>query len=64
MEEKDNFEDIKLIGILWDYMSMNHELKHSDCIRKRSSKPRHIFRKRINKSIYNKDGDIIANYKF
>lgn len=32
MERKDNFEDIKLIQILWDYMSMNHELKRSDCI--------------------------------
>lgn len=25
-------EDIKVIRILWDYMKMNHELKHSDCI--------------------------------
>ena len=25
-------EDIKLIQILWDYMNMNHELKHADCI--------------------------------
>ena len=32
MQKKDNFEDIKLIQILWDYMRMKHELKHSDCI--------------------------------
>lgn len=25
-------EDIKLVQILWDYMKMNHELSHADCI--------------------------------
>lgn len=25
-------KDINFIQILWDYMKMNHELKHSDCI--------------------------------
>ena len=32
MDRKEDLEDIKLIQILWDYMSMNHELKRSDCI--------------------------------
>lgn len=32
MERKYNLEDIKLIQILWDYMSMNCKLKRSDCI--------------------------------
>lgn len=32
MDREENLEDLKLIQILWDYMSMNHELKHSDCI--------------------------------
>ena len=32
MECEYNLEDIKLIQILWDYMRMNHQLKHSDCI--------------------------------
>ena len=32
MELSENVEDIQLIQILWDFMSMNHELKHSDCI--------------------------------
>ena len=32
MEIRNNVEDIKLIQILWDYMSMNHELKRLDCI--------------------------------
>ena len=25
-------KDINFIQILWEYMKMNHELKHSDCI--------------------------------
>lgn len=25
-------EDMKFVQILWDYMRMNHEIKHSDCI--------------------------------
>ena len=25
-------KDLKLIQILWDYMRMNYEIKHSDCI--------------------------------